>query len=201
MLLDDVDARRQRYADLAKLVGQPVSDEDRQRVTQLVDPTSREHIAKWFRGDQAPVRQLDVDAAADPVRALAIEVTENEKRRDYTKGEIQSLAERLKQAGFKANRGRPKAGERALIPALEAIVGKSKATIWRCLTVVPPTVKPEIVSDETISSAVAKLLADARKFRVKTATHPIGQSLESAIQALERHLEKAQRSLKETAKK
>jgi ParB family chromosome partitioning protein len=94
-----------------------------------------------------PVHRLDLDVDQDPAKALAAEVAENERRRDYTRSEIKSLAERLKAAGFKHTRGRPKAGERALVPALEVIVGKSRATLWRMLGD-----DQVIVSDETITS-------------------------------------------------
>jgi ParB family chromosome partitioning protein len=80
-----------------------------------------------------PVRIMDFDAEADSRRALSIEITENEKRRDYTKREVTALAERLKVAGFKYTRGKPKKGERALAPALALIIGKSDRTIRRLI--------------------------------------------------------------------
>ena len=43
-----------------------------------------------------PVRKMDFDAAADNARALAVEVAENEKRRDYKPAEVCALAERLR---------------------------------------------------------------------------------------------------------
>ena len=76
---------------------------------------------------------MDFDAEADSRRALSIEITENEKRRDYTKREVTALAERLKVAGFKYTRGKPKKGERALAPALALIIGKSDRTIRRLI--------------------------------------------------------------------
>ena len=100
-----------------------------------------------------PVHRLGLDAIADPSGALAAEVAENERRRDYARGDIQALAERLKDAGFKHTRGRPKAGEKSLIPALEVIVGKSKATLWRALS--GETTRTVNVSDETFTRAVA----------------------------------------------
>lgn len=80
-----------------------------------------------------PVRRMDFDAAADPSRALAVEVAENEQRRDYTAAEVRALADRLRGAGFKATAGRPRKGDRALLPALGALVGKSKRQLLRIL--------------------------------------------------------------------
>lgn len=112
-----------------------------------------------------PVHRLDFDAEVDQATALAAEVAENERRRDYTREEIKTLAERLKNSGFKHSRGRPRAGEKSLIPALEVIVGKSKATLWRMLseTKEAPKLASVIVSDETITAELTKLVARMRK--------------------------------------
>jgi len=86
-----------------------------------------------FPKDRIPVRRLEFDAGREPDRALEIEVTENERRRDYTATEVKQLAERLRSAGYVDRRGRPKAGELRLKPALEVIIGKSARTIQRLL--------------------------------------------------------------------
>jgi len=80
-----------------------------------------------------PVRIVDVDGDKDADKALAIEIAENEKRRDYTRQEVVALSERLKSAGFRMARGKPKAGERALGPALAVIIGKSERQVRRIL--------------------------------------------------------------------
>jgi len=85
------------------------------------------------RWGKVPVRRMDFDAEADPARALAVEVAENEQRRDYTPAEVRALAERLRGAGFRATAGRPRKGTRALLPALGAVVGKSKRQLLRIL--------------------------------------------------------------------
>ncbi|NJN62582.1 MAG: ParB/RepB/Spo0J family partition protein [Coleofasciculaceae cyanobacterium RL_1_1] len=80
-----------------------------------------------------PVRQYDFDAESEPDRALQIEIAENEHRRDYTPAEIRAAAQRLLDADYVLQRGRPTANTRPLIPALEAIFGKSRRTIARYL--------------------------------------------------------------------
>lgn len=96
-----------------------------------------------FPADQVLVRRFDFDADEDPERALAIEVSENEKRRDYSPSEVKALAERLKVAGYREGRGKPKKGQQALMPALETIVGKSARQLHRYLSDEPPAVSDE----------------------------------------------------------
>jgi ParB family transcriptional regulator, chromosome partitioning protein len=84
-----------------------------------------------------PIRRYDFDASQNTEMALAIEATENEKRRDYTPEEVKDLAERLKLAGYNYTSGRPKKGQKSLIPSLSVIVGKSDKTIRRYLEDVP----------------------------------------------------------------
>ena len=115
--------------------------------------------AKW---QVIPVRRLPFDAQENRSAALAAEVAENERRRDYTKAEIKKLAERLKNSGFRHTVGRPKVGEKSLV----TIVGKSRATIWRMLSE-----GSEIVSSETISDPVVQVI----------------KKIEGAIRLLEGH--------------
>lgn len=98
---------------------------------------ARDRFQELFPGG-IPVRRMDLDAEADVELALAVEISENERRRDYRPAEILSLAERLKAAGFRysADGGRPRAEDRPLMPALEIIVGKSVRQLRRILN--PP---------------------------------------------------------------
>ena len=89
--------------------------------------------AKQFPGGQVPIRRYDFDSKTDPDKALAIEASENEKRRDYTPTEVRSIADRLRSAGYRDSPGKPKKGEKALRPALELIIGKSIRQVRRYL--------------------------------------------------------------------
>jgi ParB family chromosome partitioning protein len=80
---------------------------------------------KHFPNDMVPIRIMPFDSEEEPERALQCEIAENEKRRDYTSSEIKDIAEKLKSAGFIALKGRPKKGQKALMPALSVVVGKS----------------------------------------------------------------------------
>lgn len=91
-------------------------------------------FAEQFPGEKIPARIMQFDSEDEPDLALKVEVAENEQRRDYTPAEIRVVAEKLKQAGYKATAGRPKKGEKALNPALAVIFGKSLRTVERYLT-------------------------------------------------------------------
>ncbi len=80
-----------------------------------------------------PVRRYDFDASIDKTQALAIEATENEKRRDYTPAEVRELADKLEAAGYHRSKGRAKKGQKSVGPTLALIVGKSQRTIERYL--------------------------------------------------------------------
>lgn len=88
---------------------------------------------KHFR-EGIPVRRYEFDAAENVELALAIEATENEKRRDYTPAEVRELANRLKEAGYHYTPGRAKAGQKSFLPSLSVIVGKSERTVQRYLS-------------------------------------------------------------------
>ena len=88
---------------------------------------------KHFPSSAIPVRVMPFVAADEPDKALQVEVAENEYRRDYTPAEVKGIAERLIQAGYKDVKGRPKKGEKVLMPALSTVVGKNRRTIQRYL--------------------------------------------------------------------
>lgn len=79
-----------------------------------------------------PVVQFDFDSLEDSEAAFALEVTENEKRKEYTAKEIRELAERFKSLGYENRKGRPN-GEMTLSKLLELITGKSRMTLYRYL--------------------------------------------------------------------
>lgn len=94
--------------------------------------TNPQGYAQHF-ANGVPIRRFDFDASQDEALALAIEATENEKRRDYTPGEVRELADRLIAAGYRNIKGKPKLGQKAVAPTLALIVGKSQRTIERYL--------------------------------------------------------------------
>ena len=87
-----------------------------------------------FPGDRIPVRVMDFDAEAEPERSLQIELAENEKRQNYTRDQIEQLADRLRSLNYKDTRGRPKEGEKALGPALAVAIGVSTRYVRKVLS-------------------------------------------------------------------
>ena len=122
----------------------------------------REHnpeaYAQHFPDDLVPVRMMPFDADDDPEQALQVEISENEKRRDYTPNEVRALAERLRAAGYVDTPGRPSLGEKRLRPALEVIIGKSLRSVRRYLTE-EKTVKVGQVSKKTLLRQAKRTLA------------------------------------------
>jgi ParB family transcriptional regulator, chromosome partitioning protein len=86
-----------------------------------------------------PCRLMAFDSEKEPGKALAVEGTENEKRRDFSRAQIEILCTRLKECGYIDATGRPKAGEKALRPALALIIGKSLRHVRRLLQAATPT--------------------------------------------------------------
>jgi len=100
---------------------------------QFLEETQPDKYQQHFPDDRIPVRLLPFNAEQDPDLALQIEVAENEQRRDYTANEARAIAELLRTAGYLDLKGRPKKGEKALMPALTVVVGKSIRTVQRYL--------------------------------------------------------------------
>lgn len=99
----------------------------------LLQQTEPSTFKQHFPDGTIPVRVMPFVATKEPDKALRVEVAENEYRRDYTPAEVRKIAERLIQAGYKDVKGRPKKGEKVLMPALSTVVGKNRRTIQRYL--------------------------------------------------------------------
>jgi ParB family chromosome partitioning protein len=103
----------------------------------LLQQSQPEVFAERFP-DGVPIYRIDFDSESEPERALAIEAAENEKRRDYTPAEIRAIADKLRSAGYEEVKGRPKQGQKPLMPALSVVVGKSKRHLRRQLSDAQP---------------------------------------------------------------
>lgn len=87
-----------------------------------------------FPDDLIPVRVMLFDAEAEPERSLQVELAENEKRVNYSRDQIERLAERLRSLNYREISGRPKAGEKALGPALAVAIGVSTRYVRKVLS-------------------------------------------------------------------
>jgi ParB family chromosome partitioning protein len=98
-----------------------------------------------YKDLEIPVVVLPFNSEFDKEQALLAETAENEKRQNYTKEEILSLAEKLRESGYIERAGRPKEGEKSLKTALSVISGKSWRQICRDMKT-EKTMTPVIVS-------------------------------------------------------
>lgn len=101
---------------------------------QALQETNPEIYAQQFPDGQIQVHMLAFDAEQEPERALQVELAENEKRVNYTRDQIERLAERLRSLNYRDVRGRPKEGEKALGPALAVAIGVSARYVRRVLS-------------------------------------------------------------------
>jgi ParB family chromosome partitioning protein len=101
---------------------------------QALQETNSEIYNQQFSDGQVQVHMLAFDAEKEPERALQVELAENEKRVNYTREQIERLAERLRLLNYRDVRGRPKEGEKALGPALAVAIGVSARYVRKVLS-------------------------------------------------------------------
>jgi ParB family chromosome partitioning protein len=159
---------------------QALDEYDAENEQRIHDLPALNQLPEPLVAAKVPVRVLvDLDAHLDPAAALAAEAAENTARRQYTPKEARELAQRLREAGYRESTGRPKAGEKALRPALEMVLGQSASTIRRMLG------KKDAPKHKAEASAVPDLKR-LRKLSEKVAAHklPSGTRLPAMRQAM-----------------
>lgn len=139
-----------------------------------------------------PTRTYEFDASEDEAHALAIEATENEKRRDYTPSEVRELADRLEAAGYHRSKGRAKRGQKSVGPTLAMIVGKSQRTIERYLATndsSPSSLKPTNDGFRNQAQVALRALKKLNTLESKTKKEKkLLQEVEDMIEKLEEGL-------------
>jgi ParB family transcriptional regulator, chromosome partitioning protein len=101
---------------------------------QILKATHPDLYDQHFPDDLVPVRVMPFEAEAEPERSLQVELAENEKRVNYSRDQIERLAVRLRSLNYRETRGRPKAGEKALDPALAVAIGVSTRYVRKVLS-------------------------------------------------------------------
>jgi ParB family transcriptional regulator, chromosome partitioning protein len=147
---------------------------------------------KQFPNDQIPTRSLPFDADEQPDLALQIEVAENEQRRDYTAAEVRAIANRLRAAGYVELKGRPKKGEKALMPALAVVVGKHLRTIQRYLN------EDEKPTPEKSTTRVVLLQQAAQKLKQWQDSASEDEQSEAFSKQVDKFLKQVDKFLKQT---
>ncbi|MBD2097713.1 ParB N-terminal domain-containing protein [Trichocoleus sp. FACHB-591] len=101
---------------------------------QFLREQNPELYTQQFPDELIQVHMMAFDAEEEPERALQVELAENEKRVNYTRDQIERLAERLRSLNYREVRGRPKEGEKALGPALAVAIGVSTRYVRKVLS-------------------------------------------------------------------
>ena len=126
-----------RAAAVQKMICQERSrggQEGAEKSLRLIDELrSTLPVISNFNFDRVGVNIYELSSAELPDKAIAIEIAENMIREDYSPREVFELYELLLIKGFTDPLGRPKKGERAVKPAIAAIIGKSVRTVRRKL--------------------------------------------------------------------
>ena len=142
-----------------------------------------------------PIHRLSFDSVEKPELALQIEITENERRRDYTPAQVRAIADRFKDAGYGV-KGRPGKGQAPLIPALMAVVGKSRTTVKRYLRERPeesspsgplsePKPEPKVDYDASLRQCQRELTRWLQKPRKSKREREAVEQLKAALGAID----------------
>lgn len=135
-----------------------------------------ERFIELFPDQLIPCRVYPFRRSTDPGQAFAIEVTENEKRRDYTPAEIRRIVDSLKSTCLPPSVGRPRAedaGKPRLLDQLAIVLGKSLATVKRYLAEIDdeqgqaPSAEP---LDEANHRRLRQILIDLKRSKQIVAT-------------------------------
>lgn len=128
----------------------------RRAAAQLLQATDLASWKRHFSNDRMLVRVYDFDSVEESKRALEIEASENEKRRDYSPEQVRAIADRLMDAGYSDPQGRPQKGTKQLTPALMTIVGKSRRTIKGYLSQETSKTRIQKIQFKTLKSRALK---------------------------------------------
>ena len=149
----------------------------------LLMQTEPKRFEELFPRGEVPVRVFDFNAADAPERAVAIEAAENEKRRDYTPAEVRALADKLIAAGYRNTKGKPRKGQKAIKPALAAIIGKSEKTVQRYLQTDKGTSVPLSKGDTEYKNR-EKLIKFLERFELADSTSTAEVAAAAALREL-----------------
>ena len=108
-----------------------------------------------------PVHVMQASGLDEDQLRMRIEVVENEKRRDFSREDLQGIVTRLKEAGYKSTSGKPQPGQLILSHELGRIMGKSRPTVFR-------TLKKLSEPDTTVEWAPSKASQEQARFASET---------------------------------
>ncbi|MBD2066199.1 ParB N-terminal domain-containing protein [Leptolyngbya sp. FACHB-671] len=166
----------------------------RRAAIHLLREQNRDAYKRQFPNDRVPVRVMDFDSQVEPDRSLEVELSENEKRRDYSRTEVVAIAEKLRAAGYQDTPGRPKKGEKRLKPALSVIFGKSLRTVERYLSEPETPTSGEVFPSKLLKQALPKLKQWQQSKPKTPAEKELAASLSGLIELIEAVLQEQSES-------
>jgi len=148
-----------RIAFFVKLTGCPekVLAGPEENLIERIQMLQPERIDEFHPGATIPCIIKAFDSATNPELLDVSEVVENEHRLKHTKADVMRIVELFVERGYRTSVGRPKRGEKTLIPAVAEYFGESISTVKRILSN-PKVSAPEdaVVSDITYLPALLK---------------------------------------------
>lgn len=162
---------------------------------QLLKQMQPESYWQQCPDDLIPVRMMPFDAATEPERALQVELAENEKRVNYSRDQIEKLAIRLRQLNYRDIPGRPKAGEKALGPALAVAIGVSTRYVRRVLNDQYENTRNSVPNFNKLK-LLQKIEANLEELSSLLPSDPSNRADQDLAKALPRFLNKVKASLK-----
>jgi hypothetical protein len=174
--------------------GPPASDRqdgaDVQEASEVVGLADRIEAITSKAFMEVPVQVIAIPKDTREVQVLAVEAAENNVRRPYTHDEIWLLAKRLEKAGYRSMPGKPKRGERSMLSALEAAVGRSKRQIQNILlaaTIEKPTKwKKATAALERAAKRIVGLYTEAQQQQLGAERRSIVNTSDALLEALQR---------------
>jgi ParB family transcriptional regulator, chromosome partitioning protein len=151
-----------------------------------------------FSDDLIPVRVMPFDSVLEPERSLQVELAENEKRVNYSRDQIERLAERLRSLNYREISGRPKAGEKALGPALAVAIGVSTRYVRKVLSSKYENTRNSVpsIQDQKLLKLLRKLESTLEGFANFAASEDLTRSEQSLAKAVPGFLTKVKASIR-----
>ncbi len=163
---------------MKELAGDGEQHLDEDDIVRITETWKREGFDRGI-----PVRRMNFAVANDADRAMAVEIIENTQRLDFTRDEVVAVYEKLKKSGYKNTAGRPKKGEKALMPALSVIFGRHVRTLRHVIN----DAKPE----KTSSTPKTLTALKAMKRALRTHGGELPRDLKAALRAFEDAVDEA----------
>lgn len=190
---------KKRADRVGELLGDPAEDdEDRAALRKALKARARSLKAPAWLAAGAPIQRRSYDSETEKRKALLDEISENERRRDYTPAEVAEYVRRLEKEGFTTKVGRPKKGEESAVAALAGALRLTRRRVNQLLAEAAgkreaashfPKPDPKPADFPAQAKAVHRALAKALEDRRSLPRGKDGKAIVEAMEALASDLE------------